>query len=269
MAMRVAAVLCAMVAATQAAADAGRGEALYRQHCATCHGGGQSTAGEAIRAGAGRPDILRNAVATIGAMTIFEPVLRAGDYDDLAAYLAQRYGVAPPATFATTTAVEFHHAGLDHYFVSAIADEIAALDDGTRVRGWARTGSGFPVWPAPTAAPAGAAPVCRFYLPPAWGDSHFLSASPAECAEVAARFPQFTFESAQVMAVLAADGATGACPAGASQVYRLWNRRPDTNHRYAVDPALRQRMIDAGWIAEGHGPLGVAFCAPAGATIGR
>ena len=43
-------------------------------------------------------------------------------------------------------------------------------------------------------------------------------------------------------------------------VFRLWNGRADTNHRYTTRLDLRATMIDHGWISEGYGPLGVAFC---------
>ena len=39
------------------------------------------------------------------------------------------------------------------------------------------------------------------------------------------------------------DVATGACPPGAIPVYRLWNRRVDSNHRYVIDPSLRAEYL--------------------------
>ena len=48
----------------------------------------------------------------------------------------------------------------------------------------------------------------------------------------------------------------------AGPVYRVWNRRPDTNHRYTTDPAVRDAMVAAGGVAEGYGPDAVAMCAP-------
>jgi hypothetical protein len=104
--------------------------------------------------------------------------------------------------------------------------------------------------------------VCRFYLPPAFGDSHFFSASRAECADVAAKFPEFVLEDPAIMYVLLPDEASGACPSDSVAVYRLWNRGASTNHRYTADPATRQEMITAGWLPEGYGPRAVAFCAP-------
>ncbi|MCC6869353.1 MAG: hypothetical protein IT522_11090 [Burkholderiales bacterium] len=159
---------------------------------------------------------------------------------------------------APVDVVEFYHQGFDHYFVSSLAADIAALDSGT-LKGWARTGRTFKAYDAPA---AGMSPVCRFYIPPAQGDSHFYSASPAECAEVATKFPTFTYESPSVMYVGLPDAPTGACAAGTLPVYRLWNNRVDSNHRYTTDTGVRAEMLARGYIAEGYGPEGVAMCSP-------
>ncbi|MFO1317566.1 MAG: hypothetical protein U1F58_18390 [Burkholderiales bacterium] len=165
---------------------------------------------------------------------------------------------------ALVDVVEYYHAGLDHYFVSALPADIAALDSGT-LKGWARTGRTFKAYDAPA---SGTSPVCRFYIPPAQGDSHFYSASPAECAEVAAKFPAFSYESPSVMHVGLPDAATGACSGGWTPVYRLWNNRADSNHRYTTDQGVRADMIARGYVAEGYGPEGVSMCAPtAGASF--
>lgn len=160
---------------------------------------------------------------------------------------------------ALVDVVEYYHAGFDHYFISALPADIAALDSG-QLKGWARTGQVFKAYDAPA---TGTSPVCRFYLPPAAGDSHFYSASPAECAEVAAKFPAFSYESPSVMHLGLPDAATGACNPGWTPVYRLWNQRADSNHRYATDRNVRADMLAHGYVAEGYGPEGVAMCAPA------
>jgi hypothetical protein len=72
-----------------------------------------------------------------------------------------------------------------------------ALDTGA-IKGWTRTGQTFRAYPVQQ---AGTSPVCRFYLPPINGDSHFYSASPTECADVHRRFPTFDLESSAVMHV--------------------------------------------------------------------
>ena len=55
---------------------------------------------------------------------------------------------------------------------------------------------------------------------------------------------------------------TGACAAGTVPVYRLWNQRADSNHRYTIDRAVRDQMVAAGYVAEGYGTDPVAMCAP-------
>ncbi len=166
--------------------------------------------------------------------------------------------IAKPAP-ARSAVIEYYNAGLDHYFVSALAADIAALDSGA-LKGWARTGRSFGAYLEPA---AGASPVCRFYLPPANGDSHFYSASPAECAEVKAKFPTFVYEAADVMYVGLPDTTSGACPEGTQKVYRLWNNRADSNHRYTTDLEVKAQMVARGYVAEGYGPDATIMCAPA------
>jgi outer membrane protein assembly factor BamB len=165
---------------------------------------------------------------------------------------------ALPATALKVAVVEFYNPAFDHYFMSSLDAEIEALDTGM-FPGWARTGDTFAAY---SQSLPGANPVCRFYLPPAYGDSHFYSASPAECAAVQARYPFFVFESPAVFFILLPELGTGACPAGASPVYRLWDNRPDTNHRYTTSRATREQMVAAGWIAEGYGSDAVIMCTP-------
>jgi len=54
---------------------------------------------------------------------------------------------------------------------------------------------------------------------------------------------------------------TGACPAGAVPVYRLWNNRADSNHRYTTDTTVVKQMLGKGYIQEGYGPNAVIMCA--------
>jgi hypothetical protein len=44
-------------------------------------------------------------------------------------------------------------------------------------------------------------------------------------------------------------------------VYRLWNQRVDSNHRYTTDPAIKAQMIAKGYVAEGYGPDAIMMCA--------
>ena len=45
-------------------------------------------------------------------------------------------------------------------------------------------------------------------------------------------------------------------------VYRVFSNRPDANHRYMTDAALRDQMVSRGWLAEGDGPDRVVMCGP-------
>jgi streptogramin lyase len=164
---------------------------------------------------------------------------------------------APPVI--AVPVVEYYNAALDHYFMSSLAADIAALDSGA-LSGWLRTGLAFNAYPR---AVAGTSPVCRFYLPPAHGDSHFYSASPAECAEVSAKFPSFVHEAADVMHVALPDTTTGTCPPDTVEVFRLWNNRSDSNHRYTADSAVKAAMLAEGYVAEGYGLDATIMCAPA------
>ncbi|HEX6793215.1 MAG TPA: sialidase family protein [Casimicrobiaceae bacterium] len=166
------------------------------------------------------------------------------------------------AQLRAETVVEYYNATLDHYFMTPLANEIAALDSG-QIAGWSRTGATFD---GSATADTGESPVCRFYIPPIHGDSHFLSASPAECAAVVAKigtdpnFSGYIEETAAEFYIALPDTASGTCPAGTQPVYRLWNGRADSNHRYTADTATRDAMIARGYIPEGYGPQGVAMC---------
>ena len=171
---------------------------------------------------------------------------------------------ARPLGAATLDAVEYYNAALDHYFVTASANEIEKLDAGMFV-GWQRTSYVFKAFD-PSTPVSGASSVCRFYGRPAAGlDSHFYSASPAECAEVHQRFPDAWIEETEnAFGVWLPNPQTGQCPATSVPVYRIWNKRIDSNHRFTTDPAVQQAMIARGYVAEGYGPgpMPVAMCAP-------
>src|SRR6185437_746776 len=101
-------------------------------------------------------------------------------------------------------------------------------------------------------------------------DSHFFSALPKECADASTNFEgKWVLESDDVFRVILPDPTTGTCVAGSVPVYRIFNNRPDANHRYTTDVSVRQQMIAKGGVPEGSGPDGVAFCtavAPADAN---
>jgi len=189
-----------------------------------------------------------------------------------AASCAAAFGVcaAQPslAPVPANTAIEFYHAGFDHYFVTSLAAEIAALDSGQTV-GWTRTGRGFAIFTIPPPGVLNFSPVCRFYIPPQHGDSHFFSASVAECTTILGKigtdpnYSGYIQESPSVFYLLLPDVTTGACAANYIPVFRLWNQRADSNHRYTTDAGIKAAMMAKGYVAEGYGPNAVAMCSPA------
>jgi hypothetical protein len=176
------------------------------------------------------------------------------------------------AAAGAATVVEYYNRTLDHYFISPLAADIDALDAG-HLLGWSRTGRNFVAFGlAASDFPAGL-PVCRWYIPPQHGDSHFFSASPDECAAVAAHaasdpnYSGYVLETPAAFFSLLPDAMTGVCAAGSVPLYRVWNQRADSNHRYVTDLALRDAMLAHGYAVEGYGPLGVAMCV-SGAALG-
>jgi DNA-binding beta-propeller fold protein YncE len=161
--------------------------------------------------------------------------------------LALTGGVAP-----NNAVIEFYHAGLDNYFITAEAAEANAIDGGAAGPGWMRTDEWF--------KQGGNTPVCRFYgsLKPG-PNSHFYTADPAECASLKAAQastpsgqPRWNFESLDFTTTLP---AMGACPANTTPIYRAYNNGPkrgvDSNHRLSSNLAAIQSMTAKGWLSEG------------------
>jgi hypothetical protein len=174
---------------------------------------------------------------------------------DTAAAQVPPSGTAAPMTIQL---IEYYNRWLDHYFLTGDSAEVAALDSGIPA-GWVRTGAEFTVF-APGASTG--SPVCRFYgLPAAGLNSHFYSGDTQECLALAQRFPmRWIEESANVFQVRMPERVSGTCPGTSAPVYRLFNNRADVNHRYTTDEGIRQSMISRGYVSEGYGPSGVAFC---------
>jgi len=127
---------------------------------------------------------------------------------------------------------------------------------------WQRTGELFYAWVDPVLAPLTAVPVCRFYSPNPLIDSHYFTASAAECQFIVARWPgTWILEHLAAFYVLLPD-ADGACPTNTLPVYRFFNNRQDANQRHTVDLSVRRAMINHAWVPEGFGPNHVIFCTP-------
>src|SRR6185436_414648 len=135
--------------------------------------------------------------------------------------------VAGSAGAGLGTAIEYYNPALRHYFITAYPEEAAALDAGTNVKGWTRTGGQFTVFTDP--AP-GLSAVCRFFGTPGKGiNSHFYTADATECAKVKT-LPPWTFEA---IAFYIPTPVSGNC-GGNYPVYRSYytDNIADANHRF-------------------------------------
>jgi hypothetical protein len=162
---------------------------------------------------------------------------------------------------STVPVVEYYSAALDHYFISAGADEIAQLDRGAS-GDWKRTGQTLLAWMRASDAPPTAVAVCRFYA--RGPNSHFYTGSKRECddlkaleqdqrAEATARGQPFLGWAYETIAFWAVPPQNGQCPGGLLPVYRAYNNRAaqmDSNHRLTTDAGQRAAMA-ADWLDEG------------------
>ena len=163
---------------------------------------------------------------------------------------------SPPVVTAQVD--EFYHAGLRHYYMTADEAEKLALDTGVHP-GWLRTGQSLKAYAASSRAGGSINPVCRFYSPPliyselegTGADSHFFSADASECLAVFRKWWWFWGWPQDNVFQIDAPDKSGVCPSGTVPVYRLWNQRADSNHRYATSAAIRAQMVAAGYLDEG------------------
>ena len=159
---------------------------------------------------------------------------------------------------ASVPVVEFYNTNLDHYFITADANEAAGIDGGSAGPGWIRTGNSF--------KSGGSTPVCRFYGSQVPGpNSHFYTLAGAECdglkqlqAITPATQKRWNFES---LDFISSPSTNGVCPIGTVPVYRAYNngfaRGVDSNHRISSTSAAIQEVVSRGWFDEG-----VVMCAP-------
>jgi serine protease len=174
---------------------------------------------------------------------------------DTAAAVQAAAALAPPSNVVTVA--EYYNATLDHYFITWIDPEQQNLDAGNTPTKWVRTGHAFRAYVAPQAATS---PVCRYYIPPALGDSHFFGRGTTECDATGRDHPSFVLEDPAFMHMILP--TAGACPPGTVPIYRVFSNRADANHRYMTDRGVRDMMVARGWLAEGDGPDLVVMCAP-------
>jgi hypothetical protein len=169
------------------------------------------------------------------------------------------YKLSEASPTATVSVIEYYHAAFDHYFITAIPEEIKLLDKGVFL-GWTRTGLKFKAYAAEA---IGTSPVCRFFTTAfAPKSSNFHTPFASECAALQAN-PDWLLESDSAF-YIALPAVDGSCSNGLTPVYRLYNRGQGgaPNHRYTTDITARARMIAQGWIVEGLGAYAVEMCSP-------
>jgi Repeat of unknown function (DUF5648) len=166
------------------------------------------------------------------------------------------FGATIAATAQTATVVEYYHRGLDAYFITARANEQAALD--TLTNDFTRTGAQFTATSA-SAPSFGQTRICRFYISLASPSvsSHFYG-NETECDTLRAAAPAgFSYEGFEFATALPINQS---CPQNAPvPIYRSFRfaqhgRTP--NHRYSTSRAVYDAMNASGWT-----PEGIAFCA--------
>ncbi len=161
------------------------------------------------------------------------------------------FSAAPPD--ATQTFVEFYHAGLDHYFYTGDAGEIAAIEAG-KVGAWVRTGQWFRAVTQPGCEFSTTdSAVYRFAGRPGKGpSSHFFTRDRAECYAVD-RSGQWDFEGQPMWATPVSADGTCSAPYAQNRVplYRVWRPFGDSNHRFSTKRAIVDEMVAKGWVDEG------------------
>jgi len=164
-----------------------------------------------------------------------------------------------PTPASTLTAVEYYYPAWDMYFVTAMPDEIAALDGGAFGGLWQRTGQTFNVWSDST---SGALATHRFFstgFSPK--SSHFYTPYVDEYNSLKAGT---AWEYEGIAFYVQLPDANGNCPAGTVVLYRLYNNGMGgaPNHRFTISVATFNAMKAAGWIFEGNGITGAYACVP-------
>lgn len=148
---------------------------------------------------------------------------------------------------------EFHHTGIDHYFLAAGQGEIDNIVAGGAGPGWELTHHAFKVFRQTSPEVVSLArPVCRFYGLPAGGpNSHFFTAESAEC-EVVKRMGNWLYEGIGFHVL--PQRAAWSCGPGELKVMRAYNNRHmenDANHRFSTSDSTMREMQRRGWIVEG------------------
>lgn len=197
----------------------------------------------------GVPNRVRIAIADTA-----DPIYDSGVF--LASGGVRSPGGGPVTGSNVIKAIEYYHAGFNHYFVTTIPNEIALLDAGA-FAGWARTGKAFNVFVLGT---AGTVDVHRYFssaLVSTVISTHFYTSNAPEAASLMVN-PNWVFEG-KVFGILP---PVPVCPTGMTALLRAYNNGMGgvPNHRFMTELAVLNFMIAAGWIREGD--YGMAGCVP-------
>lgn len=154
---------------------------------------------------------------------------------------------------AYNSVIEFKNDLTGHRVLLTRADEIGAVDRGLAGPGWHRSGLTFAV----SNFDGSAADVCRFYSPAV--NSHFFTQNENECTALKSPGTGWLYEGIAFRAGVPVNETCGS-PQGFQSVpvFRLYNNRAavgDPSHRYTADLAVKQALIEHGWVYER-----VAFC---------
>ena len=163
---------------------------------------------------------------------------------------------APAALGQSTTAVEYHHAGWNHYFVTTLPTEIAGLDAGAFEGAWQRTGQSFRVLES---AVGDAQPTCRFFSTAIVARSALLHAGRGRMHGHQGQ-PGVAVRGHRVLRGPARPA--GHCAPGLVPLYRAYNGGSGgaSNHRYTTSAVTLAAMSAAGWIVEGHSATRAFAC---------
>jgi hypothetical protein len=181
-------------------------------------------------------------------------LLASGEFEFVGENGLACFSPAPPDRMGS--AVEYHHAGLDHYFYTSDPDEMRGLDEGTGARGWRRTGKSFTVLLMPGCPPARVEQAAyRFLGRPGVGPaSHFFTVDREEC-RIVEKSASWQYEGATFFA--APVNARGECDSNTRPLHRLWKPFGESSHRFTPEPEVVAGMVLQGWVHDGP-----AMCIP-------
>jgi len=149
---------------------------------------------------------------------------------------------------------ELYNANINHYYVTASADEANSILTFPGQQSWRLTGMGFKAWLAQPTDPAlaGVAPVCRFDLRGhASPTVAFFTASASDCAALKAAGSGWSFDS--IAFYMQPVDAFQRCPDGYIGVNRAYNQgfaHFDSNHRYSTSDSTMHDLEREGWLYE-------------------